>query len=87
MADNDLTDAEAEALRNGEYDFLPEGTQAALRIAEQAAADPSGITADQIDRFLAAGYDDGDVIQLLALVGNVETSNLFASGLDLYPET
>lgn len=86
VADNDLTDDEADALRNGEYDFLAEGKQAALRIAEQAAADPSGITADQIDRFIAAGYDERDVIQLLALVGNAETSNLFASGLDLYPE-
>lgn len=74
-----------EALREREMDSFDEREQAVIRFAEQVATDPKRVTADHVDSLRAVGFDDADVIELLALVASAVSANTIVDALNVHP--
>lgn len=73
-------------LADGDYETLPERERAVVEFAEQVTDDPHRVTESHIEALQAVDFDDSDIIQLLALIGTCNTSNMIVSSLGITPE-
>lgn len=80
-----LETAQLEALAAGKDTDLTDRQRAVAALARQAARDPEGITHDHVEDLYDVGFDDADVVELVAVVAQAAFANTFADALDIRP--
>lgn len=80
-----LDDATIRAIADGDFSGLPERERVVADFARQCIDDPHRIGDDDVNRLREVGFDDADVIQLLAIVGYCDTANLIVNALNAHP--
>lgn len=75
----------ARAVARGEYGGLDDRERAAVELAEQVARDPSGVGPDGIDALRAAGFDDAEIVALVAACATAVSANVIADALGIDP--
>ena len=73
-------------LAAGNYDTLDERERAVVEFAEQVSNDPHRVTDAQLEALFDVGFDESDIMQLLALIGTCNTSNMIVSSLGITPD-
>jgi uncharacterized peroxidase-related enzyme len=73
-------------LAEGDYGTLSAEERAVVEFAEQVTDDPHRVTEAHIEALREVGYDESGIIQLLALIGTCNTSNMIVSSLGITPE-
>lgn len=73
------------SVAEGNFDSLPERERIVAEFASRCIEDPHRVSEADIDGLRDVGFDDADVIQLLALVGQCNTANLFVDALNAHP--
>lgn len=59
--------------------------RAAVEFAEQVTEDPHRVADDHIDALRAVGFDESDLVQLLATICACDTANTIVSALGITP--
>lgn len=85
MSVADIDEAVIDAMAERDYSALDERERAAVEFAEQAASDPHRVGPDHIEALRQVGFDEGDIVQLLAVIGACETANTTVSALGITP--
>ena len=80
-----IDEAVIDAMAERDYSSLDERECAVVEFAEQAAADPHRIGPAHIEALQAVGFDEGDIVQLLAVIGACDTANTTVSALSITP--
>lgn len=80
-----LDDETIRGIADGDFSGLPERERVVAGFAQQCIEDPHRLRAEDVDRLRDVGFDDADVIQLLAIVGYCDTANLIVNALDAHP--
>jgi uncharacterized peroxidase-related enzyme len=80
-----LDDETVSAVGDGDFAALPARERAVAEFATACIEDPHRLDADDLDRLRAIGFDDADVIQLLAVAGYCDTANLLVNALNAHP--
>lgn len=80
-----LDDETITAVADGDFGDLPERERTVAAFVTKCIEDAHRIDADDIDRLRAVGFDDADVIQLLAVTGYCDTANLLVNALNAHP--
>lgn len=86
MSIADVSEDVIEALADGNYETLDERERAVVEFAEQVTDDPHRVTESHIEALQAVGFDESGIIQLLALIGTCNTSNMIVSSLGITPD-
>ncbi|WP_276259575.1 carboxymuconolactone decarboxylase family protein [Haloglomus litoreum] len=81
----DVPEETVAALREGDYGALDEFERTVVEFAVQVVRDPKAVDEADIERLYEVGFEDSDVVQLLALIGDGATANLFNAALDVDP--
>ncbi len=73
-----------EAMRTGqEVEGFSEADRGLVTLARKAAADPSAVTAEDLDAVRHLGWNDAEIIEALAMACHAGWTNTFAQGLRL----
>jgi uncharacterized peroxidase-related enzyme len=81
-----VSEAVIDELAEGNYETLDERERTVVEFTEQVTADPHRVTESHIDSLRSVGFDESGIIQLLAVIGNCNTSNLIVSSLGITPD-
>lgn len=73
------------SLADGDFGVLSDDERAVAEFATGCVDDPDRVDAADVDRLRDAGFDDADVVQLLAVIGYCDTANLVVDALDAHP--
>ncbi len=81
--DNRKSDAIRSALEAGEIEAGPfsEKEKLALRYAEALTSNPSSVTEDMVKGLRAAGYDDGEILEINQVAAYFSYANRAVLGL------
>lgn len=82
----DLELSDIMAIRKGEFEAFDEPQATLMAFAEKTTRDPHSVDEDDIQDLYDVGLDDGDVMQLLAVIGSCSTSNTTVTALDISPQ-
>lgn len=74
-----------DALAREDYAEFTDRQRAVVEFARQAATDPNRIGEEHIEALQAVGFDDADVIELLAVVGEAAFANTIVNALNIRP--
>lgn len=85
MAMADVSEAVIDELADGNYASLDERERAVVEFAAQASSDPHRVTEAQLEALRGVGFTESGIIQLLALIGTCNTSNMIVSALGITP--
>ena len=82
-----------ERLHYVEYGYLTpvdlaigSATRRARAFAQQVTEDPHRVTEAHVESLRDVGFDESDIIQLLAVIGTCNTSNMIVSSLNITPD-
>lgn len=81
----DLPESYLDAIADAEYDRFTTRQQAVAEFARQGAIDPKRISEDYIADLRDAGFDDGDIVELLTVVAQAMFANTIADAMNLHP--
>lgn len=81
-----VSEGVVESMAEGDYDSLPDRERAVVEFAETVSADPHRVTAEDLETLYDVGFDESDLIQLLAVIGECNTANMIVSALGITPE-
>jgi uncharacterized peroxidase-related enzyme len=73
------------AIANGDNSPFTDRERAVVEFARQTAADPKRVSDEHVERLRGAGFDDADVIELLAFVSYAVASNVIADAMGIHP--
>lgn len=73
-------------LSDRNYETLDDRERAVVEFAEQVTDDPHRVTESHIESLRSVGFDESDIIQLLAVIGTCNTANMIVSSLGITPE-
>lgn len=79
-----LDPADVEAVVNGDDTALDDRERAAVAYARAVASDPKRVCAADVDRLKAAGFDDGDVVEVTLVCASAVAANTFADALNVH---
>lgn len=82
----DVDEAVIDALADGDYSTLPDLERAVVEFAEQVADDPHRVAPAHLEALYRVGFDESDIVQLLAVIANCNTSNTIVSALGITPD-
>lgn len=77
--------ARLEALAEQDHRGLSEREQAVAAFARQGATDPKRMGAEHLEALRAVGFDDADIIELLAVVAQASFANTIADAMHMLP--
>lgn len=80
-----LEDSVVDALARGDTEDFDDRERAALAFAERVAADPSAVDEADVRSLRDAGFDDPDIVGLLAVAATAVSANTIADALDIQP--
>ncbi|WP_324761016.1 carboxymuconolactone decarboxylase family protein [Haloarcula sp. GH36] len=67
------------ALSGGDYSGLSDREQAVVSFTRAAVHDPDGVEDEKLAALRTAGYDDGDIVELLLLTCEAQTATTIAT--------
>lgn len=79
------TAARLEALAEHDHTGLGDRERAVAAFARQGATDPKRMSAEHLDALRAVGFDDADIIELLAVVAQASFANTIADAMHMRP--
>lgn len=74
-----------DSLAQEDYEEFTDRQRTVTEFARQAANDPKRISEEDLAELEAVGFDDSDVIELLAVIGLAQFGNTIADTLNLRP--
>ncbi len=77
--------AHLEALAEQDHSGLSDRERAVAAFARQGARDPKRMSAEHLDALRAVGFDDADIIELLAVVAQASFANTIADAMHMLP--
>ncbi len=77
--------AAIDAVAVTDYDDFPNAQRAVARFAASVADDPKRITGDDFEELTAAGFDEGEALELLGVVGAFVAANTYVDTLSIHP--
>jgi len=81
----DVPDGTVEAIARGDHSGLDECERVAVGFAEQVARDPAGVDEAHLDARAEAGFDDAEVVRLVAVAAAAVAANTVADALGIDP--
>lgn len=81
-----VSESVVEAMADGDYEELSEIERAVVEFAEQVTDDPHRVAEAHLEALYEVGFEESDVIQLLAVIGKCNTANLIVSALNITPD-
>lgn len=85
MSIADVSEDVIDELADGNYETLADRERAVVEFAEQVTDDPHRVTEGHIESLYDVGFGESDIIQLLAVIGTCNTSNMIVSSLNITP--
>jgi len=79
----DAPETVARAVVEGEFDRLDNRERAVVDLARQIATDPKGVDEEHVAALREAGFDDADVVELVAVAADALDANAFVDALGL----
>lgn len=76
---------EVDAIATGALDGFVGRERAAIEFARQVARDPANVDEGDLRTLSSAGFDDADVVRLLAIAAAAVSANTIADALDIHP--
>jgi len=86
MAGADVDEETIETIAERDYEALDRRERAIVEFTEQVVANPHRVTADHLEALYDVGFDETDVVQLLAVIANCTISNTIVSALNITPD-
>lgn len=77
--------ARLEALAEHDHRGLSDRERAVAAFARQGATDPKRMGAEHLEALRAVGFDDADIIELLAVVAQASFANTIADAMHMLP--
>lgn len=77
--------ARLEAVAEHDHAGLGDRERAVAAFARQGATDPKRVGAEHLDALRAVGFDDADIIELLAVVAQASFANTVADAMHMQP--
>jgi alkylhydroperoxidase family enzyme len=74
------TEDEVARMHSGEFDAFPEGEQAAFRFADRMASDSNHVS-DEEYAALRRHWDEGEIVEIAAVIGLFSYFNRFNNAL------
>lgn len=81
-----LDEEVVDAVPAGEREPFDRRERAILDVARTAAVDPKRLSRDDVDRLRAVGFDDTDVVELVAVLSAAVAANTVANALNVLPQ-
>lgn len=75
-----------EALASGDDSGFSEEQRAVVEFARQAGTDPHGVSDRHITALRQVGFDDADIVELMAAVAQASFANTIVETLEIVPE-
>lgn len=74
-----------ESIAAGDTDSLTDRQEAIVSFARSAASEPKRIDERELDRLREHGFEDADLVRLVAIAGAAVSANVIADALNLHP--
>lgn len=75
-----------DAVVRGEDAAFDDREQAVLRFARATASDPKRVSESDVDALREQGFDEADVVELVAVVSAAVAANVVADALNVHPQ-
>lgn len=80
-----LPAAQLEEIAEGDYSELTDRQRAVVEFAHQSAVDPKRVSAEHVEALRSVGFDDADVLELVAVVAQAAFANTIVDVLNVLP--